>query len=52
MRLPLLTVHKNKGIEIEKIPGDNIGLKIGLKVKYDISGNEIEGLPDIGAIEL
>ncbi len=43
---------KNKGIEIEKIPGDNIGLKTGLKVKYDISGNEIEGLPDIGAIEL
>ena len=43
---------KNKGIPIPKIPRDSIGLKIGLKVKYDILGNRIKGLPDMGAIEI
>jgi hypothetical protein len=43
---------KNKGIEIHKIPSDSIGLSIGLQLKYDILGNRIEGLPDMGAIEL
>lgn len=43
---------KDKGIVIQKIPGDNIGLFIGLNPKYDILGNEIKGLPDIGAIEM
>lgn len=42
----------NKGIEIPFIPNDTIGLKIGLKVKKDILGNPIVGLPDMGAIEL
>lgn len=43
---------KDQGIEIFAIPNDKIGLKIGLKVKYDILGNLIKNLPDVGAIEL
>ncbi len=43
---------QNQGIEINAIPGDKIGLKIGLKVKYDILGHLIKDLPDVGAIEL
>jgi hypothetical protein len=42
----------NKGMAISKIPGDNIGLKVGLQVKRDILGNPISGLPDLGAIEI
>lgn len=42
----------NKGIPITKIPGDDIGLRIGLNVEKDILGNPISGLPDLGAIEL
>ncbi len=43
---------KDKGIVIPKIPGDELGLFIGLEVKYDFLGNKITGLPDLGAIEL
>ncbi|MFY9150543.1 MAG: right-handed parallel beta-helix repeat-containing protein [Prolixibacteraceae bacterium] len=43
---------RNKGIEIRKIPNDQIGLKIGLKVEHDILGNKISGTPDMGAIEI
>lgn len=43
---------KNKGIDIPNIPNDPIGLKVKLKVDVDILGNQIKGLPDIGAIEL
>jgi len=43
---------KNKGIEIEMIPSDSIGIIGGLKVENDILGNEINGLPDMGAIEM
>ena len=43
---------KDRGIPIETIPGDNIGLKIGLSVEYDLLGKPVEGLPDIGAFEL
>ncbi len=46
----LLTV--DKGIEIPMLATDTIGLIYGLKVEVDILGNEIEGLPDIGAIEI
>ncbi len=45
-------VVKNKGITIEKIPGDDIGLKIGLNVETDFFGNPISGLPDFGAVEM
>lgn len=43
---------KNKGIKIELIPTDTIGLLGGLKVNTDILGNKITGLPDMGAIEM
>ena len=43
---------KDKGITIEKIPGDPVGLKIGLEVETDFFGNSIQGPPDLGAIEL
>ena len=43
---------KNKGIEISKLPGDKIGIKGGLKMKFDIQGNPINGRPDMGAIEI
>lgn len=43
---------QNKGMVIEKIPGDKKGLFVGVKVKKDILGNEIVGKPDMGAIEL
>lgn len=43
---------KDKGIEIPKIPGDELGLFLGLKVEHDIMGNRIHGLPDLGAIEV
>ncbi len=42
----------NKGIAIQPIPKDTIGIKIGLKVTKDILGNPIKGNPDMGAIEL
>ncbi len=43
---------KNKGIRIEPLPNDSIGLFIGLSVDRDILGNKINGLPDLGAIEI
>ena len=45
-------IIKDKGIEIYNIPGDKIGLTIGLKVEKDYFGNPISGLPDMGAVEL
>jgi hypothetical protein len=42
----------NKGVTIQPIPNDSIGIRIGLKVAHDILGNTIEGKPDIGAIDL
>ena len=43
---------KNKGIEINKLPEDSLGLKRDLKVTFDILGNKIIDKPDLGAIEL
>ncbi|MEX0322094.1 MAG: right-handed parallel beta-helix repeat-containing protein [Puniceicoccaceae bacterium] len=43
---------KDKGIVPTKLPGDPIGLKIGLEVDKDIFGNPIKGAPDMGAIEI
>lgn len=42
----------NKGISIQPIPKDSIGLRIGLKVEKDILGNPVKEQPDMGAIEL
>ena len=43
---------KDKGMKIPLIPGDDKGLYIGLNPEYDILGNKIIGLPDVGAIEV
>lgn len=43
---------RDKGILIEKIPGDEIGLTIGLAVEKDYFGNPVSGKPDLGAVEL
>ena len=42
----------DKGLTIQPIPNDSIGLRIGLKVSYDILGNPIKDQPDLGAIEI
>lgn len=47
-----IAVIKDKGIPINRLPHDDIGLVPGLAVERDILGNEIQGRPDIGAIEL
>ena len=43
---------KDKGIRISKIPMDSIGIIYGLELEKDILGNSIQGLPDLGAIEI
>ena len=43
---------KDRGIAIDKLAGDEIGLKIGLEVTTDFFGNEIIGMPDLGAVEI
>jgi hypothetical protein len=43
---------RDAGIEIDKLPGDEIGLWLGLDVEQDILGNSIQGRPDLGAIEI
>ena len=43
---------KDKGLVINNIYNDSIGLKGGLNVEFDILGNKIIDLPDLGAIEL
>ena len=43
---------KDKGVVINNIYNDSIGLKGGLNMEFDILGNKIKDLPDLGAIEL
>ncbi len=43
---------KDRGIPIPMIPQDKIGLPGGLAVRADILGAKIEGLPDLGALEM
>ena len=43
---------RDRGIVIPKLPGDTIGLRLGLEVKQDFFGNPIVGRPDLGAIEI
>ena len=43
---------KDKSIAIPYLQGDTIGIMGGFEVKKDILGNEINGRPDMGAIEL
>ena len=42
---------EDKGILIENIPNDPVGLEVGLQVEKDFFGNPVIGMPDIGAIE-
>jgi len=46
-----VTLVKDRGVLPKPVPGDSVGLRIGLAVKQDILGNPIIGLPDLGAIE-
>ena len=43
---------KDRGMEINYIPGDSIGLLGGFKVDKDILGNIVSGKPDMGAFEI
>jgi hypothetical protein len=43
---------RDRGIAIPALPGDPIGLTVGLEVPADILGRPILGAPDLGAIEL
>jgi hypothetical protein len=43
---------QDRGMPIAPLPGDTIGLTIGLQVIEDILGRPIRGAPDLGAIEL
>lgn len=43
---------RDRGIKVEPLEGDTVGLEIGLEVETDILGNPIVGRPDIGAFEL
>jgi hypothetical protein len=45
-------VVKDRGVKIERLPNDAVGLKVGLAVERDILGRPIVGAPDLGAIEL
>ncbi len=46
-----LALIQNKGIEIPTLPEINVKLLFDLKMEKDILGNEIKGLPSIGAIQ-
>lgn len=43
---------RDRGIQIRQLMGDSIGLVHGLHPEWDIRGNRIQGLPDLGAIEI
>lgn len=46
------TLIRNRGAAVTKIPGDAVGLTLGLAVTKDFFGNPIVGAPDIGAVEM
>ncbi|MGE4490081.1 MAG: right-handed parallel beta-helix repeat-containing protein [Kiritimatiellales bacterium] len=43
---------QNRGIQIPRLPGDALGLTIGLAPEKDFFGNPVQGRPDLGAIEM
>jgi hypothetical protein len=43
---------KDKGITVQQLEGDDVGLRMGLEVQEDFFGRPITGKPDMGAIEL
>lgn len=46
------SIIKNRGIAIPKLLGDHTGIARGLRVNADILGNAVDGVPDMGAIEV
>lgn len=47
-----IALVQDRGVVLAPIPGDALGLAIGLQVTEDILGRPIVGMPDLGAIEL
>ena len=43
---------QDRGLSIEALPGDAVGLTLGLRPPHDILGQALVGPPDLGAIEL
>jgi hypothetical protein len=44
-------VIRDRGIRVERMPGDAVGVRRGLDAEVDFLGNPIVGPPDLGAIE-
>lgn len=42
---------KDRGIPIERLPGDRVGVPYGFPVTHDFAGRPIVGAPDLGAFE-
>ena len=40
----------NRGLVIQPLPGDEVGLRIGLAVQEDLRGNAVGAIPGLGAI--
>ncbi len=49
--IPTNSELANRGIEIPALPGDELGLVIGLDVEYDILGNPIGDNKQLGAVQ-
>lgn len=47
-----VSLVKDRGIVIDTLPGDKMGITSGLAVRADFFGNPISGLPDLGAVEV
>lgn len=43
---------KDRGIPVPRVPGDDVGLRVGVGVAVDFLGNPVAGVPDLGAFEL
>lgn len=43
---------KDRGIPVPHLPGDDVGLRVGVGVSVDFLGNPVLGAPDLGAFEL
>ena len=43
---------KERGVRVPHLPGDDVGLRVGLDVSVDFMGNPVVGAPDLGAFEL
>jgi hypothetical protein len=43
---------KDRGIPVPHLPGDDVGLRLGVGVSVDFLGNPVSGAPDLGAFEL